>query len=60
MTGGRLFLIAMIIASFIAPAARSENCRPTAQIWVNAFSLPASRADWRTRGARTLSMPIKF
>jgi hypothetical protein len=41
MTGGRLFLIAMIIASFIAPAARSENCRPTAQIWVNAFSLPA-------------------
>jgi hypothetical protein len=41
MTGGRLFLIAMIIASIIAPAARSENCQPTAQIWVNAFWLPA-------------------
>jgi hypothetical protein len=35
----RLFLTAMIIATFVAPAARSESGQPTAQTWVNAFSL---------------------
>jgi hypothetical protein len=38
MTSGRPFLIAMIIATFIAPATRSQNSQPTAEIWVNAFS----------------------
>jgi hypothetical protein len=39
VTNGRLFLIAMIIATFVAPAARSQNGQPTAQIWVSAMSL---------------------
>jgi hypothetical protein len=38
MMSGRLFLIAMIIATFVAPAARSENGQPAAQIWVNTMS----------------------
>jgi hypothetical protein len=39
MTNGRLFLIAMIIPTFVAPAARSQNGQPTAQTWVSAMSL---------------------
>jgi hypothetical protein len=51
MMSGRLFLIAMIIATFVAPAARSQNGQPAAQIWVGAFSAPArqrvSSDGWR-------------
>jgi hypothetical protein len=38
MMSGRLFLIAMTIATFVAAPARSKNRQPTAQIWVNALS----------------------
>jgi hypothetical protein len=51
MTSGRVFLTAMIIATFVAPAARSENGQPTALVWVSAFSAPAwqraSSDGWR-------------
>ena len=33
MTSSRLFPIATIIATFVAPAARSENSQPTAEIY---------------------------
>jgi hypothetical protein len=51
MMSGRLFLTAIIIATFVAPVARSQNGQQTAQIWVSAFSAPirqrASSDGWR-------------
>jgi hypothetical protein len=52
MTSARLFLIAMIIATFVAPAARSQNGQPTAQIWVNAFSLHSVDRVGQWKGTR--------
>jgi hypothetical protein len=51
MTSSRPFLTAMIIATFVAPAARSESGEPTAQTWVNAFSLQVGVLE-QSKGTR--------
>jgi hypothetical protein len=51
MTSSRPFLTAMIIATFVAPAARSESGPPTAQTWVSAFSLQV-RVLEQSKGTR--------
>jgi hypothetical protein len=52
MTSWRLFLIAIIIATFVAPAARSENGQPTAQIWVDALSQHSVDRVGQWKGSR--------
>lgn len=52
MMSGRLFLAAIVMTTVLSPAARPEGGGPTAEIWVQANSLPI-RVPEQWKGIRT-------